>query len=85
MAHYCATHYFATGNRLFEILARDIIDRHWFPAVNRPGFHVTRPDSHWFLEQFIPLDYSNQGIFLSQIDFPPLELLTHQHLSPKNP
>ena len=61
-AHYCATHYFATGNRLFEILARDIIDRHWFPSVNRPGFHVTRPDSHWFLEQFVPFDYSNQGM-----------------------
>ena len=59
-AHYCATHYFATGNRIFEILARDVIDRHWFPAVNRPGFHVTRPDSHWFMEQFIPFDYSNQ-------------------------
>ena len=61
-AHYCATHYFATGNRLFEILARDIIDRYWFPRVNRPGFHVTRPDSHWFLEQFVPFDYSNQGM-----------------------
>ena len=61
-AHYSATHYFATGNRLFEILARDIIDRHWFPAVNRPGFHVIRPDSHWFLEQFVPFDYSNQGV-----------------------
>jgi hypothetical protein len=61
-AHYCATHYFATGNRLFEILARDIIDRHWFPGVYRPGFHVARPDSHWFLEQFVPFDYGNQGM-----------------------
>ncbi len=48
-AHYGATHYFATGNRLFEILARDILYRNWFPSVNRPGFHVTRPDIHWFL------------------------------------
>jgi len=61
-AHYCATHYFATGNRLYEILARDILDRHWFPAVYRPGFHVIRPDSHWFLEQFVPFDYGNQGM-----------------------
>ena len=28
-------------------------------VVNRAGFHVERPDSHWFLEQFIPFDLSN--------------------------
>jgi hypothetical protein len=60
-AHLCATHYFAHVPMVFEILARRIIDRGWFPAVNRPGFHVTRPDSHWFLEQFIPFDFANQA------------------------
>lgn len=60
-AHLCATHYFAHVPMVFEILARRIIDRHWFPCVNRPGFHVTRPDSHWFLEQFIPFDFANQA------------------------
>jgi|TARA_B100000315_G_scaffold1158_1_gene1064 hypothetical protein len=60
-ANHCATHYFASGDTLFQILARDIIDRCWFPCVNRPGFHATRPDSHWFLEQFIPFDYANQA------------------------
>jgi hypothetical protein len=60
-AHLCATHYFSHAPIVFEILARRIIDRHWFPCVNRPGFHVTRPDSHWFLEQFIPFDFANQA------------------------
>ncbi len=60
-ATHCATHYFSSGDKLFQILARDIIDRHWFPCVNRPGFSTTRPDSHWFLEQFIPFDYANQA------------------------
>ncbi len=60
-AHHCATHYFATGDRFFQILSRRIIDRKWFPAVNRPGFHVTRPDSHWFMEQYITFDIANEG------------------------
>ena len=60
-AHRCATHYFSHAPIIFEILARRIIDRHWFPCVNRPGFHATRPDSHWFMEQFLPFDYANQS------------------------
>lgn len=60
-----ATHWFANRPTLFQILARRIIDRLWFPAVNRPGFHVARPDSHWFLEQFVPFDYANQAVLPS--------------------
>lgn len=60
-AHHCGNHYFANGSTLFEILSRRVIDRGWFPAVFRPGFDLTRPDSHWFLEQFIPFEYSNQS------------------------
>ena len=48
-------------NKIFEILARRIIERDWFPSVNRAGFHIERPDSHWFLEQWIPFDLSNQA------------------------
>lgn len=55
------TAYVSSGN-LFEIIARDIIDRHFFPTAYRPGFHVERPDSHWFLEQWIPFDYGNQAL-----------------------
>jgi hypothetical protein len=61
-AHHCATHWWANGSSLYEILSRRIIDRLWFPSANRPGFHVTRPDSHWFLEQFIPFDFASQSM-----------------------
>lgn len=53
---------YVAGKNLFEILARDIIDRQFFPTAYRPGFHVERPDSHWFLEQWIPFDYGNQAV-----------------------
>ena len=53
-----ATLFFRNDN-IYQILCRRIIDYNWFPVVNRAGFHVERPDSHWFLEQFIPFDLSN--------------------------
>jgi hypothetical protein len=53
-----ATLYFRNDN-LYQILCRRILDKNWFPVANRAGFHVERPDSHWFLEQFIPFDLSN--------------------------
>jgi len=56
----CATAY-VSNNMLFEILARKIIDRNFFPSCFRPGFHTERPDSHWFLEQWIPFDFANQS------------------------
>lgn len=49
------------GDNLNQILTRKIIDRGWFPAAFRPGFHTERPDSNWFLEQWIPFDYGNQS------------------------
>jgi hypothetical protein len=61
-AHRCATHWWASSNSLYQTLSRRIIDHQWFPAAHRPGFHVIRPDSHWFLEQYIPFDFSNQAM-----------------------
>ena len=61
-AHLCATHWWASSNTLYQVLCRRIIDRHWFPSVNRPGFQVNRPDSHWFLEQFVPFDMASLAI-----------------------
>ena len=49
------------GSNITEILSRRIIDRSFFPATFRPGFHTERPDSHFFLEQWIPFDYANQS------------------------
>jgi len=60
-AHRCATHWWSSSNSLHQIISRRIIDHRWFPAAHRPGFHVIRPDSHWFLEQHIPFDFSNQA------------------------
>ncbi|MGE4297653.1 MAG: hypothetical protein AB7E47_06460 [Desulfovibrionaceae bacterium] len=60
-AHRSGSHYFAHADTLFQILARRIIDRGWFPSCNRAGFNVERPDSHWFLEQYVPFDLSNQS------------------------
>ncbi len=61
-AHRCATHWWASSDTLAQILSRRVIDRGWFPAAHRPGFHVIRPDSHWFLEQYIPFDFSSQAM-----------------------
>ena len=56
-----ATSYTNTYPLLNEILARRLVDSDWFPVCNRPGFHSERPDSHAFLEQWIPFDYANQS------------------------
>lgn len=45
---------------ILQILTRRVIENKWFPTVNRPAFHTERPDSHSFLEQWIPFDYANQ-------------------------
>jgi hypothetical protein len=67
-AHRCATHWWSTSDSLHQILSRRVIDHQWFPAANRPGFHVIRPDSHWFLEQHIPFDFSNQAMVDNEVD-----------------
>ena len=59
-AHKSATLYLR-DTKFFDILTRRLIDRNWFPSVNRAGFHTERPDSHWILEQWIPFDMSNQA------------------------
>lgn len=57
-ANHCATSYFRNP-AIFEIISRRILERNWFPCVNRPGFHAERPDSNWFLEQWMPFDIAN--------------------------
>lgn len=70
-AHRSGTSYL-NSSQVFETLARKIIDRKWFPAAFRPGFHTERPDSNWFLEQWIPFDYANQAIKGRKTDQPDL-------------
>jgi hypothetical protein len=56
-----ATSYVNSYETLVQILCRRILLEGFFPVVNRPGFHSERPDSHLFLEQWIPFDYANQA------------------------
>lgn len=60
-AHRCATS-FVNSPELYQILTRRIIERQWFPSVFRAGFQTERPDSHWFLEQWLPYDISNMAL-----------------------
>jgi hypothetical protein len=60
-ALHTATSYTNSYTELNEILCRRILEDNWFPVVNRPGFHSERPDSHAFLEQWVPFDYANQA------------------------
>ncbi len=62
-AHLNATSYDNSYEILHQILSRRVIDNDWFPIVNRAGFHVIRQDSSFFLEQWIPFDYSNQSLY----------------------
>jgi len=61
-ANICATSYENGSTVLHQILCRRLIERNFFPRVNRAGLHTERPDSNWFLEQWIPFDASNQSV-----------------------
>ena len=58
---HAATSYVNSYDVLTQLLCSRILEDQWFPVVNRPGFHSERPDSHAFLEQWIPFDYANQA------------------------
>jgi hypothetical protein len=62
-AHICSTSYDNSYHILHQIICRRLIDYNWFPVVNRAGFHAIRQDSSFFLEQWIPFDYSNQSTY----------------------
>lgn len=57
---HTASSYLNNYNDILQILCRRIIENKWFPVVNRPAFHTERPDSHAFLENWLPFDYANQ-------------------------
>jgi hypothetical protein len=60
-AYLCGTVY-DPASSIHAILTHHLVDREWFPKSFRAGFHAERPDSHAFLEQWIPHDFSNQAI-----------------------
>ena len=59
-AHRAGSTYL-NSDHIYKILSRSIIDRSWFPSVFRAGHNTIRPDSHFFLEQWIPFDFSNSS------------------------
>ena len=61
-AHIPATKYDTSLHLFHQSLSRRVIEKSFFPVVNRPGFHSVRPDSAFFLEQWIPFDASNQCV-----------------------
>lgn len=76
-AHLCGTTY-STSRHLYSILTRRLVDRSWFPRSFRAGFHTERIDSHLFLEQWIPHDFSNQAIFEDESTVGQLDLSDHR-------
>ena len=60
-AHRCATS-LLNSPHVVETLVRRIIERGWFPSCCRAGFQSERPDIHWFLEQYIPFDFTNTSL-----------------------
>lgn len=60
-AHYCGTS-LLNSPHIWESLARRVIDKEWFPTSVRCGFQTERPDIHWFLEQYIPFDFTNTAL-----------------------
>ena len=52
---------FLNSSNLFDCLSRFVIDRNWFPSVFRAGHNCERLDLNFFLEQWIPFDFSNNN------------------------
>jgi hypothetical protein len=76
--HYHSTPFFYEANKTsnnfhysnehLQVLSRRVIDRLYFPSAYRPGCHTERPDINLFLEQWVPIDYGNQGMLESDED-----------------
>jgi len=63
-----ASNNFHFSNEHLQILSRRVIDLLYFPPAYRPGQHTERADINLFLEQWIPIDYGNQGMLESAKD-----------------
>lgn len=61
-ANIPATSYDNSIYEIHQVITRRLIEKLWFPRVNRAGFHTERIDSNFFLEQWIPFDPSNQAV-----------------------
>jgi hypothetical protein len=60
-AHRGGTSY-VNSPHIHQVLCRRILERNYFPSAYRAGLHAERPDSNWFLEQWVPFDCSNKAV-----------------------
>jgi len=61
-------------NHHIQVLCRRVIDCYDFPVAFRPGGDVVRPDISFFLEQWIPFDYSNHAVDETEVEKNQLDL-----------
>ena len=73
--NHCGTSYWNSPH-ILQSLCHRLIDRGFFPEGFRAGYHTERPDSHWLLEQYIPYDFSNQSVALTENEKMQLDLST---------
>lgn len=71
--NHCGIAYWNSPHVL-QSLCHRLIDRGFFPDGFRAGYHTERADSHWFLEQYIPYDFSNQAVEEAKDDTNQLDL-----------
>jgi hypothetical protein len=78
-AHIPATSYDNSMHTLHQVISRRLIDKNWFPCVNRAGFHTERIDANLFLEQWLPFDPSNQATTDDQMPAMQLDIINGRY------
>lgn len=57
-AHRASTTYL-NSSHIYDVLSHYVIDTLWFPSMFRAGHNSIRQDLNYFLEEWIPYDFSN--------------------------
>ncbi len=78
-ANIPATCYDNSMYEIHQVITRRLIEKKWFPKVNRAGFHTERVDSNFFLEQWIPFDPSNQAVETDNMPQEQRDMINHRY------
>jgi hypothetical protein len=70
-AAHCFGNNWNFSNEHIQVISRRIVDHGFFPCSFRPGGYIERPDINFWLEQWIPFDFGNQAMDLSEKDKQP--------------
>ena len=57
-AHRASTTYL-NSSHIYDVLSHYVLDVLWFPIIFRAGHNSLRQDLNYFLEEWIPFDFSN--------------------------